>query len=214
MWLNISFAVSKDWWFSSHWSSGADDFGWLPVSPQSSSLSLSPFANTTSVIIHRLFPAGCQCNEKKHPLSGVLFLKMSPTDCKKKASEKGWYGLTPWFRPPAERCELLDVCGHLNVVRVCSRDVGVFFSTVGIPRVIYMQNFCCFFWAPTNQARPEIIRIETLIVHMWRKPWPFLVWEGLITVHSSFDIDDKLARVGFLGCDVKFTSMTGDIKLW
>ena len=31
-------------------------------------------------------------------------------------------------------------------------------------------------------------------------------------MHSSFNIDDKLARVGFLGCDVKFTSMTGDIK--
>ena len=101
MWLNISFAVSwnkdrikKDWWFSSHWSSGADDFGGFP-SILNQALSLSPFANTTSIIIHRLFPAGCQCNEKKHPLSGVLFFKDVPN----RLQEKGFRKRLIWMFP-------------------------------------------------------------------------------------------------------------------
>ena len=79
------------------------------------------------------------------------------------------------------------------------------------PRGHILQNFCCFFGhhQPSKTCK---IWIETFIAHF--SPWPFLVWEGLITVHSSFNIDDQLARVGFLGCDVKFTSMTGDIKFW
>ena len=65
------------------------------MSPQSSFLSLSSFANTTSVIIHRLFPAGCQCNEKRSTRKiGCFFL-----DVPNRLQEKGFRKRLIWMFP-------------------------------------------------------------------------------------------------------------------